>query len=524
MSCKTLCATAVCGSLLSVGCSSLWGDAARPNVIMIVIDDLGWNDLGCMGSDYYETPNIDALARRGVLFMDNYSACSVSSPSRASILTGKSPARHGITSWIGDPEGELWRKNHKDMLLPASYLHNLSREEYTLAEAMRDGGYATYFVGKWHLGDEVYPTDFGFDKNIAGWAAGGPRGGYFSPYENPMLKDGEAGENLSLRLGAEAVSLIEEGRDGGKPFFLMLCDYAVHGPIQTTEEQWSYYREKAAKMGVEDEGFEAGRRLPVRKAQDNPVYAGLVSQMDQAVGVVLDYLRETGLEQNTIVIFTSDNGGVVSGDSYSTSLAPLRGGKGTQWEGGTRVPLIVYDPREKSGVIETPVIGMDLYPTILDMVGLAPIASQQSDGVSVLPLLRGDNIAQRQLFWHYPHYGNQGGEPSSIVRDGDWKLIYYHEDRRVELYNLTEDLSEQHDLSEREPKRVVIMRKQLDRYLEECGAKMPLFDSMYNEAEGAAWREDRMRKMTKAQERIRKAQLKEGWRPNKDWWGSQPMD
>ncbi len=512
------------GALLCVGCSETTAELVRPNVLLIVIDDLGWNDLGCMGSEYYETPNIDALAREGVLFTNGYAACSVSSPSRGSIMTGKSPARHGITSWIGDPEGELWReRNHKDILLPASYRHNLSLSECGVAEAMRDGGYSTYFIGKWHVGDDVMPTDFGFDVNIGGWAAGGPRGGYFSPYENPMLEDGEDGENLSLRLSREAIkSLIK--RDRERPFFMMLSYYAVHGQIQCSEERWSKFRDKAEAMGCDSEGFELGRRLPVRKAQDNPVYAGLVNQMDEAVGDVINYLRESGLSDNTIVIFTSDNGGVVSGDSYSTSLKPLRGGKGTQWEGGIRVPMIVYDPTLKSSVVDTPVVGMDIYPTLLDYAGLALRPEQHCDGVSMRPLLRGDDIDDRELFWHYPHYGNQGGEPSSTVRDGDWKLIYYYEDQRMELYNLAEDLSEERDLAADNPSKVAKMKASLDRYLKGCDAKYPEVDNHYTEEERAAWRAKRMTMLKNQQERSRKAQLKADWRPNKDWWGSQPED
>ncbi len=516
--------TALVGSLFAVGCSSQSSELVRPNVLLIVIDDLGWNDLGCMGSDYYETPNIDGLARQGALFTNGYAACSVSSPSRCSIISGKSPARHGITSWIGDPEGELWReRKHKDILLPASYEHNLSLTECGVAQAMRESGYATYFLGKWHVGDDVMPTDFGFDVNIGGWAAGGPRGGYFSPYENPMLEDGEDGENLSLRLSREAIKQLVK-RDRERPFFMMLSYYAVHGAIQCTEQRWSKFRDKAEQMGIEDEGFEEARRLPARKAQDNPVYAGLVNQMDEAVGDVINYLRESGLDQNTVVIFTSDNGGVVSGDSYSTSLKPLRGGKGTQWEGGIRVPMIVYDPTLKSRVVDTPVVGMDIYPTLLEFAGVELRPEQHRDGVSIRPLLEGRRIEDRELFWHFPHYGNQGGEPSSTVRDGDWKLIYYYEDQRMELYNLADDLSEERDLAASEPKRVARMRASLDRYLTECSAKVPEVDNYYTAEERAEWRAKRMETTKKQQERMRKAQLKPDWKPNKDWWGSAPVD
>ncbi len=510
-------------SLLIVGCSSE-EKLPQPNVLLIVIDDLGWNDLGCMGSEYYETPSIDGLANRGTIFTNGYAGCSVSSPSRGSLITGKSPARHGITSWIGDPEGEAWGKNHKDILLPAHYKHNLDRDEYSIASAFKDGGYATYFIGKWHLGDEVYPTDFGFDVNIGGWAAGAPRGGYFAPFQNPMLEDHEAGENLSLRLSTEAITLMQQERD--EPFFMMLSYYAVHGAIQTTEEKWQHFRDKAEAQGIETEGFEAGRRLPVRKEQDNPIYGGLVNMMDDAVGMVLDYLSESGLDKNTIVIFTSDNGGVVSGDSYSTSLKPLRGGKGTQWEGGIRVPFIIYNPQMQGVVkrVDTPVTAMDLYPTLLDMASLEPQLEQHRDGVTIKSLMEGKEIAPRALYWHYPHYGNQGGEPSSIIREGDWKLIYYYEDRHVELYNLSEDLSECHDLASQHPDMVTSLHNKLDIYLQNLSARTPQLDRSTTEEERAEWRKQRYAKTKAQQERVRTAQLQESWRPNKDWWGSQPLD
>ncbi len=500
----------------------------QPNVIVVLVDDLGWNDLGCMGSTFYSTPVIDKLAESGALFTNGYAGANVSSPSRGSILTGKSPARHGITSWIGDLEGEEWREigRHVDKLMPATYRRELDTMEYTIANALSDDGYATFFVGKWHLGDEVKPTDFGFDVNIGGSGLGSPKGGYFSPFDNPALPDGRKGENLTERLTGEALTRVAKHITdyGDKPFFLMLSHYAVHAPLQTDENKWFVYQDKAYRQGLitDEEGFDdfGGNRLPSRIKQDNPIYAGMITDVDNSVGQVMSFLSDMRIMENTIVIFTSDNGGVVSGDNYSTSLRPLRGGKGTQWEGGTRVPFIVYYPGMEHMVIDEPVIGMDIYPTLLDLVGLEQNPEQHVDGKSLRPLLENGDFEDRSLFWHYPHYGNQGGEPSSIIRDGDWKLIYFHEDNRIELYNLADDISESNDLAPVESERVNNMMVELHGYLRETDAKMPTPDPTYSEAEGEKWRENRYNRAKASQEILRAAQLDPYWKPNKNWWGS----
>jgi arylsulfatase A-like enzyme len=313
----------------------------KPNILFILVDDLGINDLSYTGSTYYETPNIDALANQSFVFTQGYAASRVCSPSRATIMTGKFTARHGITDWIGAKTDTDWRSNNRhDKLLPAKYLEALPKEDITLAEAMKANGYTTFFAGKWHLGDVgSFPEDHGFDINIGGYESGGPKGGYFSPYENPKLDEKEPGENLTLRLANETSQFIKQKNE--QPFFAFLSFYAVHGPIQTTQEKWGKYRNKSEKEGIKEAGFVMEKKLPIRQLQDNPIYAGLVESMDDAIGIVLKALKEANLDKNTIVIFTSDNGGVSSGDSFSTSNLPYKGGKGYQYEGGIREPYFI---------------------------------------------------------------------------------------------------------------------------------------------------------------------------------------
>lgn len=452
------------------------------NFVFILVDDLGCMDLGYEGSTFHETPRIDALAGLGMRFDQGYAACQVCSPSRASILLGKSPVRHGITDWIGAASGMNWNRN--DRVLPAEYNHQLPHDDITIAEALRDGGYQTFFAGKWHLGKQgSWPEDHGFSINKGGWDAGSPSGGYFAPWNNPRLESGPDGESLTLRLANETASFIEANQD--KPFLAYLSFYAVHGPIQTTEELLNKYRDKAASMGLTDNTtrFQFQRRMPGRIVQDNPIYAGMVETLDNAVGIVMDKLKETGLDKNTVVIFTSDNGGVTSGDAFSTSLLPFRGGKGMQWEGGIREPYIVHVPgmTEPGSSTQVPAIGMDFYPTMLELAGMPLKPEQHVDGVSLVPVLKGETIPERDLFWHYPHYGNQGGEPSSIIRSDQWKLIYYHEDGRNELYNLVNDLGEATDVASQHPEVTAKLRQRLDGWLAATDAKIPQPDPRFQQ-------------------------------------------
>lgn len=494
----------------------------KPNVLFILVDDFGYSDLSCMGSDFYETPNIDAIAQKGMIFTNGYAGCQVCSPSRGSIMTGQFTARHGITDWIGSPEGEAWRlKQRNTKMLPPSYEHHLNKKDVTMPMAFKANGYMTFFAGKWHLGDEgYYPEDFGFDINKGGYHRGGPAGGFFAPFNNPKLENHEKGENLSKRLADETIEFMKAPKD--KPFFAFLSFYAVHAPIQTTQEKWNKYRNKAEEMGIAEQGFEAGDLKPARRYQDNPVYAGLVESMDDAVGLVMKALKDNGLDKNTIVVFTSDNGGVVSGDNYSTSCMPLRGGKGYQWEGGIRIPYILNVPWMKHSAQRnaTPVAGSDLYPTLLDLAGLPLLPQNHVDGQSIVPVLEGKSFDERPLYWHYPHYGNQGGRPASSVRLGDWKLIHFWEDGHNELYNLISDIHEDNDLSETEVDRVESMSHNLLSWLDQVGAKYPIVDVLYDEAKSKIENEKRMDTALKNLEKQRVDMLTQDWKPNSTWWGS----
>lgn len=468
--------------------------AARPNVVFILVDDLGRADMSCEGSAFYETPNVDRIARAGMRFSNGYSACQVCSPSRASIQTGRYPARLHITDYIaargGGNQPDKWNRN--TVLLPARYEMQLPLAETTIAEAFRRNGYRTFFAGKWHLGGDGFgPLEQGYEINKGGHDAGTPPGGYFSPYKNPALTDGPPGEELPVRLGRETARFIGEHRD--EPFFAMLSFYSVHGPIQSTEARWAKYRDKAERTGLTRGGedrFFLDRTKEVRQVQDHPVYAGMMEAMDEAVGLVLDALDEHGLADSTVVVFTSDNGGVSSGDGFSTACLPLRGGKGRQWEGGIRQPLYIHWPGVTDGSItDIPATGTDFFPTLLEIAGIPPMPEQHLDGVSLVPVLKGGSIPDRPLFWHYPHYGNQGGEPSAIILKGPWKLIHYFEDNRDELYQIRRDLGEQRNLADQHPDRVRAMRKELETWQGDVGARFPTRNPKYNEAAAAAYLE-----------------------------------
>ena len=516
----------LCLSLGQAGALAADEANRRPNIVFILADDLGWRDLSNEGSTYYESPHIDRIASDGMKFTRGYATCQVCSPSRASILTGKYPPKHGITTWIGDASGKAWSgRGRHDSHLPAEYDRNLRTSEITLAEVLRDNGYKTFFAGKWHLGSKgSWPTDHGFDINKGGWDVGSPRGGFFSPWNNPNLESGPAGESLPIRLGRETAAFIEANHD--RPFLAYLSFYSVHGPIQTPPKLWQKYRDTAEAGGLAKERFIFDRRLNVRQVQDCPIYGGMVEAMDDAVGIVLNKLHALDLADNTIVCFTSDNGGVSSGDAYSTSNTPLRGGKGRQWEGGIREPFYIKAPgvTKAGSTSAVPVNGIDWYPTLLELAGVAVPKKQDVDGVSIVPLLKGGAIAERPLFWHYPHYGNQGGEPSSIITQDDWKLIYYHEDGRDELYHLTKDPGEKHDLARREPSKAKALRAKLDAWLKSTDAKLPAKDAAFDLAKREARWESLKSKGKVGLEKRHANYLAPGYKPNKNWWGSAPVD
>ncbi|MBV6652485.1 MAG: sulfatase [Mameliella sp.] len=503
--------------------------ATPPNVLFILADDFGWKDVSYNGSGFYETPNIDRIAKEGFSFTNGYANCQVCSPSRASIMLGTFPARHGITDWIGAKSDTAWRaKKRFNQLLPAEYERALPPEEVTMAEAFKEGGYQTFFAGKWHLGPEgSWPEDHGFDINKGGWDKGGPYGGYFSPWNNPKLANNQDGENLSMRLADETVNFISNNHPDttGKPFFAFLSFYAVHSPIQTTESKWRKYRNKAAEQGIADKGYKMGHFLPIRQVQDNPIYAGLVESMDDAIGKVLNGLDELGLDDNTIVVFTSDNGGVAAGDAFSTSNLPLRAGKGYQYEGGIREPYLLKVPwlGNGSNTVDVPAMGSDFYPTLLSLTGLPMRSDQHKDGIDLSPALQGKAMAERPLIWHYPHYGNQGGRPSSIIRLGQWKLIHYYEENTQVLYDLEKDIEEQNDLADEYPEVKEQLHQQLFEYLKLVNARFPKQDPLYNAAEEEAYlskiKHQKLPQLEQKRMNILSPDFDAG-----DWWGSQVIN
>lgn len=453
-------------------------NAQSPNVLMFLVDDLGYMDIGANNpKTFYETPNIDRLAASGMRFTSGYAACPVCSPTRAAIQTGKSPPRTGVTDYIGAAQPEKWMRPTK--MLPASYRDRLALEETTIAETFKASGHSTFFAGKWHLGPEgFWPENQGYDINQGGIDRGGPYGGskYFSPYGNPKLKDGPPGEHLPDRLATETARFLEAQAQSGRPFFALLSFYDVHTPLMTRDDLRKKYEAKAKTSKTDGPEWDREGERQVRLVQNHAVYAGMVEAMDQAVGKVLDALKRLNLDQNTIVIFTSDNGGLSTSEGHPTSNVPLRAGKGWLYEGGIRVPWIVRAPgiTKPGAVCDAPIASADLYPTLLELQG-QPTNPRKLDGESFAPLLADPDRRwdRGPIFWHYPHYGNQGGAPGSAIRDGDWKLIEWHEDGRVELFNLRDDLSETRDLSQRHPETTRGLQAKLNAWRSETGALMP---------------------------------------------------
>lgn len=426
--------------------------AQKPNIVLIVADDLGWRDLSCMGSRFYETPNIDGLARQGMLFTDAYANAPNCAPSRACLMSGQYGPRHGVFT-VGNPnrgQADLRRL----IAVPSETV--LGDRFITIGETLQAAGYRTATIGKWHLGDD--PTTQGFHVNVGGNKAGHPKT-YFSPYRNDNLKDGPKGEYLVDRMASEAVNFI--ATDDARPFFLYLTHYAVHTPIQAKDEDMAPYRDKAPDRG-----------------QKNAKYAGMIAALDRGVGRVLAALERTGQGKNTLVVFTSDNGGHMG----ATSCRPLRGAKGTLYEGGIRVPMLVRWPgRVKAGTrSSTPVMGFDLYPTFVEAAATSTPKDYVLDGTSLVPLLTGGALPERTLHWHFPAYlqGRFEGDafrtrPGAVVRRGRWKLIEFFEDGRRELYDLGADLSERADLARAHPEKVEELHGLMKRWRAAVKAPVP---------------------------------------------------
>jgi arylsulfatase A-like enzyme len=460
---------------------------SRPNLIFILVDDLGWRDLSCTGSDFYETPNIDRLASEGIRFTRAYAAAPVCSPTRASLLSGKYPARLGVTNWIG-PEWHQQAGSERGKMLSAPYIPHLPLGEKSLAARLREEGYATWHVGKWHLGGATHsPEAHGFDRNIGGGHMGHPggRGGYFVPWDLPNLPPKEGDDYLTDRIGDEAAALIRSA--GSRPFFLNLCFYQVHTPLMAKPDKIAKYEAKAHSMGLdridplEDGGpfpceHKRHERILRRTIQSHPVYAAMIEHLDENVGKVLAALEETGLAKNTLVVFTSDNGGLSTAEGSPTCNLPLAEGKGWMYEGGNREPLLARWPGHipPDSVSHTVVTSPDFYPTFLEAAGLPSDPQQHCDGKSFLPSLLDPTrrFERGPVFWHYPHYGNQGGEPASAILDGDWKLIeFFH--GPVELFNLAEDEGERTNLSHRHPAITARLLEQLRAWRKDIGALEP---------------------------------------------------
>ncbi|WP_215225394.1 sulfatase [Echinicola shivajiensis] len=449
-----------------------------PNIVFILVDDLGWADLACYGSDFYETPNIDALAKQGMRFTSAYAASPVCSPTRAAIMTGKYPSSVNITDWIPgqDPKG---RK-----LLGPQDRNELALEEITIAELLKNECYKTFFAGKWHLGDKgFFPEDQGFDINIGGNHKGSPVS-YYSPYHNPQLEDGPEGEYLSDRLVDESIKFMESAKED--PFLLYLSFYNVHTPIQANKKYVEHFRKKAEKLEeIADSGFRMEHDGLTKLRQDNFEYASMIAAMDENVGRLMDKLEELGLDENTLVVFTSDNGGLSTlqnNRKAPTSNEPLRAGKGWCYEGGIRVPLIIKGPGiTPNSTSEEPVISIDFYNTISEAVNVSKDKIPENDGTSLMPLLKGNKSLDREgLYFHYPHYHGSAWEPGAAVRKGDYVYIEFYEDEKVELYNIKEDLEETNDLSSKMPEKVAELKTVLNEFHEKTGAQFPINNPEFN--------------------------------------------
>jgi arylsulfatase A-like enzyme len=442
-----------------------------PNFVVILVDDLGYMDIGANNPHcFYETPNIDGLAASGTRFTNGYAANPVCSPTRYSLVTGKYPTRVRATNFFSGKRGGRFQ--------PAPLNNNMPLDEITIAQALKEKGYATFFAGKWHLGssEEYYPQNRGFDVNIGGYHRGGPYSGkrYFAPFENPQIKvESPAGEHLPARLARETAGFIDANKD--KPFLAYLAFYSVHTPLMGRPDLVEKYKKKAAAVVGEEfadeEQIFSDKPRNVRILQKHAVYAAMVEAMDQAVGKVLQQLEASGVADNTVVLLTSDNGGLSTSEGSPTSNLPLRGGKGWVYEGGIREPWIVRYPGVTTAGTECaePICSIDLFPTVAAAAGVN--IKHHIDGIDIRPALSGKTLNRKSLFWHYPHYSNQGGIPGGAIREGDFKLIERYEDGRVHLYDLAADIGETNDLAAAMPERVKQMRSRLHKWYQSVDAQ-----------------------------------------------------
>ena len=466
------------------------GETERPsgeslNVVLFVVDDLGWRDAAVLGSDFYRTPAIDDLATSGIRFSRFYAASPVCSPTRASLMTGRHPARVAITNWIGGEQ--------QGMIRQADYLRQLPLAEVTLGEAFAGAGYATGYIGKWHLGaeDDFLPREQGFGWTRAVNRAGQP-GSYSPPYRNPdwPITDvpGLGGDPpeayLTDRLTDEAIGFLEENRD--RPFMLVLSHYAVHTPLQARDADAAPYQERAGVLGPLEGGpteDESGRST-TKLRQDHPVYAGMIAAVDRSLSRIVEALDAMNVADHTAIVFVSDNGGLstlsgVRGDRAPTANRPLRAGKGWLYEGGIRIPLIIRWPGAAAGlggtVSDVPAMTTDLFPTLLSMAGISLESGLQLDGVDLTPILdaRADALPHRDLFWHFPHYHGSGNRPGGAVLSGNLKLVEWFEDGEVELYDLAVDPGERIDLADSLRSETQVLATRLASWRDSVGARMP---------------------------------------------------
>jgi arylsulfatase A-like enzyme len=453
-----------------------------PNVIFIIADDLGYADIGAYGSDFYETPNLDKLANSAVKFTNGYANCPVCSPSRASFQTGKYPVNTGITDWIKGRKVSPGITPNDRWIVPDTE-YDMKLSETTIAEALKGQGYTTAFLGKWHLGETeaFWPENQGYDVNIGGYSSGGPNNskvskGYFSPFGNPRLKDGPAGEYLPERLTNEAIALLKSNTD--KPLFMCLSYYLVHTKLQAKEEDIAIYKDKRDKLGItENQEFSTAqpwmetasgnsKNYKERIKQGNPTYAAMIKALDDNVGRLINHLKQSGTYDNTLIIFVSDNGGLSTAEGSSTSNLPLAKGKGWMYEGGIRVPFIIKPPQlKKPSISDLPVTGVDFFSTIMGYANNSG-TSLATDGMNLKPFMEGKKQAkERPLFWHYPHYSNQGANPASAIRLGDFKLIHDLELDAYELYNLKSDIGETKNLAIALPEKTAALKGMLNEWV-----------------------------------------------------------